>query len=126
MEYERFKNRDNIKIFPSVRFEYFLVLLKHSMFIIGNSSAGIREAPYYGLPTINIGTRQQNRAIHKDIINCGYNTQEILQSIDKALNSKFEKTNLFGKGNSDLLFIECLKQKELWQISKQKIFKDIL
>jgi len=37
--------------------------------IIGNSSAGIREAPYYGIPIINIGTRQQNRAIHADIIN---------------------------------------------------------
>jgi UDP-N-acetylglucosamine 2-epimerase (hydrolysing) len=125
LEYERFKNKDNIKIFPSVRFEYFLVLLKYSKFIIGNSSAGIREAPYYGLPTINIGTRQQNRAIHKDIINCSYGVQEIIQSIDKALTSKFEKTDLFGKGNSDLLFLECLNQESLWGISKQKIFIDI-
>lgn len=125
LEYERLKNRDNIKIFPSVRFEYFLVLLKYSKFIIGNSSAGIREAPYYGLPTINIGTRQQNRAIHEDIINCSYGVQEIIQSIDKALTSKFEKIDLFGKGNSDLLFLECLNQESLWGISKQKIFKDI-
>jgi UDP-N-acetylglucosamine 2-epimerase (hydrolysing) len=35
---------------------------------MGNSSAGIREAPYYGLPIINIGT-QQNRAVHADIVN---------------------------------------------------------
>ena len=126
LEYERLKNRDNIKIFPSVRFEYFLVLLKYSKFIIGNSSAGIREAPYYGLPTINIGTRQQNRAIHKDIINCNYGVQEIIESIDKAFTSKFEKIDLFGNGNSDLLFLECLNQESLWEISKQKIFRDIL
>lgn len=125
MEYERLKNLDNIRIFPSVRFEYFLVLLKYSKFIIGNSSAGIREAPYYGLPTINIGTRQQNRAVHKDIINCSYSVQEIIQSIDKALNSNLEKIDLFGKGNSDLLFLECLKQEGFWGISKQKLFKDI-
>jgi UDP-N-acetylglucosamine 2-epimerase (hydrolysing) len=125
LEYERLKNRENFKIFPSVRFEYFLVLLKYSKFIIGNSSAGIREAPYYGLPTINIGTRQQNRAVHKDIINSSYDVQQIIQSIDKALKSTLEKRDLFGKGNSDLLFLECLNQKGLWEISKQKIFKDI-
>jgi UDP-N-acetylglucosamine 2-epimerase (hydrolysing) len=124
-EYERLKNRDNIRIFPSIRFEYFLVLLKYSKFIIGNSSAGIREAPYYGLPTINIGTRQLNRVIHKDIINCGYGVQQIIQSIDKALNLKIEKTAFFGNGNSDLLFLKCLKKESLWEISKQKIFKDI-
>ncbi|MDP1844447.1 MAG: UDP-N-acetylglucosamine 2-epimerase [Sediminibacterium sp.] len=124
-EYERLKNRPNIRIFPSVRFEYFLVLLKYSQFIIGNSSAGIREAPYYGLPTINVGTRQQNRSISRDIINCNYETEEIVNSIKIALNSKFQKINLFGKGNSDMLFIESIKQDGFWEISKQKIFKDI-
>lgn len=125
-EYENLKNRQNIRIFPSVRFEYFLVLLKNSQFIIGNSSAGIREAPYYGLPTINIGTRQQNRSLHKDIINCHYDTNSILQAIDLAVCSKFEKVNLYGKGNSDQLFIDCLNDSTFWEISKQKIFKDIL
>ena len=124
-EFERLKNRDNFKIFPSIRFEYFLVLLKNSKFIIGNSSAGIREAPYYGLPTINIGTRQKNRALDKDIINCGYGVKEILQSIVNASNLKMESSNLFGKGNSDLLFLECLKQETFWRISKQKTFNDI-
>ncbi|MFZ0597346.1 MAG: UDP-N-acetylglucosamine 2-epimerase, partial [Flavobacterium sp.] len=58
--YEKLKENSRFRIFPSLRFEYFLMLLKNSQFIIGNSSAGIREAPYYGIPIINIGTRQQN------------------------------------------------------------------
>ena len=67
--YSKLKSLENFKFFPSLRFEYFLVLLKNSQFIIGNSSAGIREAPYYGLPTVNIGTRQQNRSLNNNIIN---------------------------------------------------------
>lgn len=125
LEYERFKNRPNFRIFPSVRFEYFLVLLKHSKFIIGNSSAGIREAPYYGLPAINIGTRQQNRALHEEIINCDYSTARITEAIKIAQSATFKKTDLFGKGNSDKLFMESISCSKFWEVSKQKVFKDI-
>ena len=62
------KNK-KFKIFPSLRFEYFLTLLNNAEFIIGNSSAGIREAPFYNVPTINIGTRQHGRGKDDSIIN---------------------------------------------------------
>jgi UDP-N-acetylglucosamine 2-epimerase (hydrolysing) len=124
-EFERLIGRPNFKIFPSVRFEYFLVLLKYSKFILGNSSAGIREAPYYGLPAINIGTRQQNRALHNDIINCDYSKEQILDSIKIASHATFQKIDLFGKGNSDELFLESISSNRFWKISKQKVFKDI-
>ncbi len=124
--YDKLVGLKNFKLFPSLRFEYFLVLLKNSKFIIGNSSAGIREAPYYGLPTINIGTRQQNRTLNKDIINCDYSKEEILKSIQIANNSKFNKVDLFGDGNSNILFIELLKKNSFWEIDKQKSFKDII
>ena len=39
-----FKNNNSFKVFPSLRFEYFLTLLKNAKFVIGNSSVGIREA----------------------------------------------------------------------------------
>ena len=68
-EYKRLKANKKIKIFPSIRFEYFLRLLKESDFIIGNSSAGVREAPFYGIPTINLGDRQNNRADGDSIFN---------------------------------------------------------
>ena len=59
----------NIKILPSLRFEFYLTLLKNSNFIIGNSSSGIREAPVYGVQTINLGERQKNRTDNNSIIN---------------------------------------------------------
>jgi UDP-N-acetylglucosamine 2-epimerase (hydrolysing) len=124
-EFERFNGKSNFKLFPSIRFEYFLVLLKYSKFIIGNSSAGIREAPYYGIPTINIGTRQQNRALHDDIINCDYSKEEILGAIKISYQSEFKIVDLFGKGNSDELFLKSITSSQFWEISKQKVFKDI-
>lgn len=124
-EYEKLANHSKFRIFPSIRFEYFLTLLKYARFMVGNSSAGIREAPYYGIPVVNIGTRQKNRALHQDILNCGYSRQEILLSIEKASSSTFIKEDLFGEGNSDQLFLESLESKDFWQIDKQKQFKDI-
>jgi UDP-N-acetylglucosamine 2-epimerase (hydrolysing) len=126
-EYKRFKGNPKIKLFPSLRFEYFLVLLKNADFIIGNSSSGIREAPYYGIPTINIGTRQLNRSQNKNLINCGYNEIEIEIAINKALNTELsKKIEHYGNGNADKLFMEKLGSDKIWKINKQKQFRDII
>jgi len=123
--YKKLKNNPNFRVLPSLRFEYFLMFLKNANFIIGNSSAGIREAPYYGVQTINIGTRQQNRSIHSQILHTGYSTQSILD----AINTKFEKIAIdakpFGDGNSANKFLGKLNSEELWNLNHQKQFKDL-
>ena len=60
-----------------MRFEYYLTLLKNCYFIIGNTSSGIIEAPYYGVPTINLGMRQNKRAHLESIINCNFSKKTI-------------------------------------------------
>lgn len=124
-QYEAFKGNDRFRVFPSIRFEYFLTLLKNSQFIIGNSSAGIREAPYYGVPTINIGTRQANRSALSHIVNTDYSRQEI----SKALNQDFKKNESkknseFGTGESAQLFLNSLNNSDTWSVNKQKQFVD--
>ena len=124
--YQQLKTNNRFRIFPSLRFEYFLTLLKNSQFIIGNSSAGIREAPYYGIPIINIGTRQQNRAIHANIINVDYQEKSILKALKKIDSHQVEVNNLdFGKGNSAQLFLESLADSSIWALNHQKQFRDI-
>ena len=123
--YQRLLGDSRFKIFPSIRFEYFLTLLKNAKLMVGNSSAGIREAPYYGIPVVNIGTRQQNRAMHADILNCGYSTFEILDAIKKCKGLTFEKEDLFGEGKSDVLFLESLKSADFWEVDRQKRFIDL-
>ncbi len=125
--YERLKNNERIRIFPSIRFEKFLVLLKKANYILGNSSAGIREAPYYGLPAINIGSRQNNRAVHKEmIINSDHSKKGVLNAITEAKNLKrVPAPASFGFGNSDELFLATINKTVYWTINKQKQFKDL-
>jgi len=124
-QYKKIKNK-KIKIFPSLRFESYLTLLKNSKFIIGNSSSGIMEAPYFGTPTINIGDRQNNRAKLKSIFNCDYDFNVILRIIDKCKNKKKYKTQFyFGSGKSNQKIMNILKSKSIWKIKNQKQFKEI-
>jgi UDP-N-acetylglucosamine 2-epimerase (hydrolysing) len=123
--YEALKDNPKFRVFPSLRFEYFLSLLKGSQLMIGNSSAGIREAPYYGIPSINIGSRQNNRALNDEIINTSYLKNEILEAIQNATKSKrYPPQNLFGTGNSDALFLKTLTSPDFWTTNNQKVFKD--
>lgn len=121
----KLENNSRFTIFPSLRFEYFLVLLKYSNFIIGNSSAGVREAPYYGINSIDIGNRQLNRAKSDSIIHTSYKKDDIIAAIKKAKKHESYLHNVpFGKGQSDKLFINLLKSESLWTIPCQKQFKD--
>jgi len=127
-EYERLKGNNKIKLFPSLRFEYFLVLLKNSNYIIGNSSAGIREAPYYDVPTIDIGSRQRNRASGASIFHANNDYDSIVKSILSVKSFKSSSTDFksdFGQGNSDKLFLELLDGNKIWSIECQKQFQDI-
>lgn len=117
---------DNIKILPSLRFEYFLTILKNSEFIIGNSSAGIREAPYYSINSINLGSRQNKRDKNKMIINSDFNESNILNIIKKlTVNDKTKSIKNFGTGKSSEKFIRVLKSKQIWETNNQKEFQDI-
>jgi len=124
-EYKKIRN-NNIRIFPSLRFEYYLTLLKNCKFIIGNSSSGIMEAAYYGVATINIGDRQNNRANLESIIDCSYESSSILRAIKKlSVTKKFAKSRFFGDGRSSSKLLKILKSKKIWKISNQKQFKEI-
>lgn len=123
--YERIKNNPKFRIFPSIRFEHFLTLLKHSDYIIGNSSAGIHEAPIYGIPTINIGDRQNNRLQYPSIFNTDFNTESIISAVGAALSKeKFENSTHYGIGQSANLFSDVLRNR-IWDRPNQKFFQDL-
>jgi len=123
-EYQRLDGNKHFKIFPSIRFEYFLVLLKYCKFIIGNSSAGIREAPFYGIPTVNIGSRQNRRLFYESIINVNSSEKDILAAVRKIKKIKFCQTDHFGDGGSTKRFVKTLKDPNIWKVDVQKHFLD--
>jgi len=114
----------HFKIIKSMRFEYFLTLLKNSSIIIGNSSCGVIEAPFYGIQTINLGNRQNNRSKEKSIINISFNEKRILKSLKSYLGKKYKKNKLYGNGNSDTKIIKILKKKRIWLTPNQKTLSD--
>ena len=125
-EYDRLKDKENFRIYPSIQFESFLTLLKNSKCMIGNSSAGIRETPFYGMPSINIGNRQNARYFAKTIINADYNSEHIYAAIQKAINAvKMERDSYFGEGNSTEKFMSLIENEEIWTAAGQKLFNDV-
>jgi UDP-N-acetylglucosamine 2-epimerase (hydrolysing) len=126
--YEKYlKNNSNFILFPSLRFEYFLTLLKNANFLIGNSSTGIHEAPVYGIPTINIGSRQENRFEYQSINNVDFDLDKILEVIKKVKKiGKYNPTNHYGTGDSADKFIKLIEGMEIWKTNAQKKFIDLV
>ena len=92
----------NFYFFISLGPEDFLALLMKSKGIIGNSSVGIRECSYLGIPAVNIGTRQQGREQGPNVINTGYDKKQIKEAIIAHLQKghRYTSVNLYGDGNA--------------------------
>ena len=126
-EYRRLEGKSNFRIYPSLRFEYFLTLLNNANYIIGNSSAGIREAAYYGIPSVNVGSRQNGRSKYQSIFQSNNKEQEIATAISLAKsydNKSVEPNNYYGEGHSNDLFLDLLNSESLWSVDCQKIFQE--
>ena len=103
----------------------YLNLLKNCELVIGNSSSGIIEAPSFKIPTINIGERQEGRLKAKSTIDCDTNKQQIIKSIETAIEKKFKTicarvVNPYGDGMSSKRIVKILKDlKYPLQIKKE-------
>lgn len=113
---EILKKVDNRKVFfiKSLGTHKYLSLINYADFVIGNSSSGILEVPYFKIPTINVGSRQDGRLRHRSVIDCYYGIDEILKAIEKALNKDFRESlhNMkykFGDGNASEKILEGLR-----------------
>ncbi|HET9406070.1 MAG TPA: UDP-N-acetylglucosamine 2-epimerase [Candidatus Sulfotelmatobacter sp.] len=123
-EMERIKT-PRFRFIPSMRFEYFLVLMKNASVIVGNSSAGVREAPSYAVPTVNLGTRQHRRFSCASILNVEEDRQAILQALNN-LPRVLAPVHHFGNGNCAGAFMEVLRNSDIWNLSTQKQFNDFM
>jgi len=97
----------------------FIGLQKMATALVGNSSAGIIEAPYFGLPAINVGERQTGRERAGNTIDVDYDRDAIAAGIDKALNDRAFRQKLaetqppYGDGTSYKHIVEVLATVEL-------------
>lgn len=125
--YDRFADNDRFRVFPSLRFEAFLTLLRHARIVIGNSSAGIREAPVYGVPSVNIGSRQQGRHHHPTIVDTDSSAAGMAAGITAALKlPRGAPSTHFGRGDSARQFRELLAGADIWRRCVDKRFRDLV
>lgn len=99
------KGNKKFKFVPSLGFKNYFKILNETKFVIGNSSSGIIEVPYFRIPTINIGKRQDGRFQHFSIINSKCKENEIKKSIKLALSKRFNEKIIkmklyFGNGKT--------------------------
>tara|TARA_A100001011_G_scaffold399643_2_gene509322 strand:+ start:3611 stop:4726 length:1116 start_codon:yes stop_codon:yes gene_type:complete len=98
---QKFRGYKNFKLFKNLESPEFLGLMNVSSLLIGNSSCGIIEAPYFSLNVINLGERQRNRLRSNNVIDLDYDIENFKKTVLKILNKKKEKFKKpYGNGKT--------------------------
>ncbi len=106
----------------------FINLIRNAKVLVGNSSMGFLEAPFYSLPVVNIGNRQKGRNNAGNVIFTKYNQKEIIKAIEKCyFNKEFLSKihnikNIYGNISSAKKIVKAIKSVDLnnnkWLIKK--------
>lgn len=116
------KKLEHVSMGKHIIFEDYISLLADAACIIGNSSSGIRESCYFGTPAVNIGTRQNGRERGKNVIDVGYNKDEIKKAIlDCIQHGKYPPEYIYGEGNTSQKIVKILSTINLENIIQKKI-----
>jgi len=116
----------SFRVLPSMRFAHFSELMKNAKAMVGNSSAGVREAPFIGVPSLDIGTRQTNRAKSPSVF---FADAQDGAAIERFLTQEWGKSyprhDAFGGGSASERFVTVLNDPQFWAGSLQKTFHDV-
>jgi len=95
----KYKTDDWLFCYKHIPTDIFINLMRYAVCLVGNSSSGIRESCYLGLPTLNIGTRQKNRVRGKNVIDIEHSADKILQTIRSQIyTGRYPVEHLYGDG----------------------------
>jgi UDP-hydrolysing UDP-N-acetyl-D-glucosamine 2-epimerase len=107
-------NPDNFHFFKNMSPHDFLRLIYNSRCLVGNSSVGIRESSFLGVPVVNIGTRQSGRERGRNIIDVDYNCQQIEQAVHQHMrNGRYDSDPIYGNGQAGQAIAQLLAEIEL-------------
>ncbi|PUB16277.1 UDP-N-acetylglucosamine 2-epimerase [Yoonia sediminilitoris] len=116
---------DQFRVLPSMRFAHFSELMKNAAVLVGNSSAGVREAPFIGLPSLDIGTRQTNRAKSPSVFFADAGaTDQIAAFLRDQWGQSYPRHSAFGGGSAAERFVAVLQTDAFWDAPLQKTFHD--
>jgi UDP-N-acetylglucosamine 2-epimerase (hydrolysing) len=124
-EYATLRELENFFFLPSMRFEYYLCSLKEAKFIVGNSSSGVREAPIFAVPSLDLGLRQENRNAAKSILQSNFGVLDVEQFFTDFIGQSFEPMMKFGVGDSASNFLTILLSSNFFNSPTDKSFVGI-
>lgn len=103
-------NSDKFKLFASLGQCRYLSFMKQADGVIGNSSSGIVEAPFLGIPVVNIGDRQKGRHLCRNVIQCGRTYDSISKAVSLMLRQPKIVDAYYGDGHTSAIVVEKLKE----------------
>lgn len=117
----REKNKSSkIHFYRNFSAEDYISVLKNSLCIVGNSSSGIREASFMGVPSVNIGERQLGRERTPNVVDVNYDKEEIKKAIIfQANNGNYKKDFTYGDGKSGPRMANILSQIDISKLNKK-------
>ena len=112
----------NIHFFKNMVPDDFLRLIYNSRCLIGNSSVGIRESSYLGVPTVNIGSRQMGRERGANTMDVGYDSHEIGRAMQHQIaRGRYERDLTYGGGDAGTRIADLLAEVPL-KIEKRLMY----
>ena len=104
------QDTDKYHLYSSLGQRRYLRFMQQAVGVIGNSSSGIVEAPFLGIPVINIGDRQKGRHLCKNVIQCDRTKDSIAESFDKMFTQPKIVDTYYGDGHTSEFIITKLKE----------------
>jgi UDP-N-acetylglucosamine 2-epimerase (hydrolysing) len=123
--YQAIRGLENFFFLPSMRFEFYLSSLKKSKFIVGNSSSGVREAPIFAVPSLDLGSRQENRNSAKSILQSNFDSKIVDSFFNEFIEQPFDPLMKFGSGDSASNFLSILTGSNFFESPTDKSFVGI-
>lgn len=93
----------------------FLTLLAHAKCLVGNSSAGIKECSYLGVPVVNVGNRQKNRLAGENVMHASPEKKEIAQALEQQLEKgRYEPSSIYSGDKTSFEIARALVEFPLY------------
>ena len=123
------KNVGRVMVKPSLGLMRYISALHYVAAVVGNSSSGIIEVPSMGIPTVNVGIRQQGRMASDSVIHCSDDKESIVEAIRYALSDEGCKRaksaqNPYCKDNTLQLIVEAIATTPIDEL-RRKTFYDL-
>ena len=113
-KWRELNNSSRMYFFKNLPVDDYIILMKLSSCLVGNSSSGIREGAFIGTPVVNIGTRQDSRERGNNVVSSGYDSESIHRCIlHQVEHGPYASQPIYGDGNSGRKIADILASTKI-------------